>query len=174
MVRLEGPNESTVKAKLDSSVLKFIQGKSFESFYMEELIEQNYMGETKTGQFLSIFTSFAILIGCSGLYALSAYEGEQRIKELGIRKIMGASALQLLLILSRSFLKLVILSLFIGMPLAYFLANIWLRAFPYKIPWSAGIFIQASVGVLLLGWITIIWQAIKASRLNPVEALRYQ
>jgi putative ABC transport system permease protein len=108
------------------------------------------------------------------LYALSAFEGEQRTKELGIRKIMGASTRQLLFILSRDFLKLIFLSLFIGMPLAYFLGDLWLSIFAYRVGWSVEIFLMAAGFVLGLGWLTILAQAIKASRLNPVDALRYE
>ncbi len=174
MVRLNGKNLLSIRKTIDETVPKFMNENSYRSMFMEDQIEQIYAGETRTGQFLLIFTLLAELIGCTGLYALSAYESEQRTKELGIRKIMGATTSELLILLSKSFLKLIGISLMIAIPVSYFLANIWLRAFVYKIPWSADIFIEAAVAVLLLGWITIFSQAMKASRRNPVAALRYE
>jgi putative ABC transport system permease protein len=174
MVRLSGTNAFQARKEMDAVAGKFMNEHDFESRFIEEAIEESYGAERKTGELLTFFTILAILIGCSGLYALSAYEAEQRIKELGIRKIMGASARQLLFLLSRDFLKLIVISLFVAMPLAYFLGNVWLGTYPYRVSWSADIFIFASLFLLALGWLTILTQAIKASRLNPVDALRYE
>jgi putative ABC transport system permease protein len=174
MARFEGENSDMVRQLLDKTASKYMIEHSYKSMLMEDSIEQIYAGETKTGQMLTLFTILAEIIGCTGLYALSAYEGEQRTKELGIRKIMGATTRELLLLISKSFLKLIVISLFIATPLAYFLANIWLRSFAYKIPWTADIFIESSLCVLLLGWFTILSQALRASRMNPVSALRYE
>lgn len=173
MVRVEGANVNVIKDQINQLSDKFTLD-PLEGVFMEEVLEENYGAEIKTGQMLTFFTFLAILIGCSGLYALSAFEGEQRIKELGIRKIMGANARQLLFLLSRDFLQLIAVSLVIAMPLAYFLGNIWLRLYPYRISWSAGIFLIAAGFILGIGWLTILTQAIKVSRLNPVEALRYE
>lgn len=164
----------TTREKLDDVADKFTQSNDFESRFLMDALEEGYSAEIKSGQMLTFFTMLAILIGCSGLYALAAYEGEQRIKELGIRKIMGASTYQLLYLLSKDFLKLLVWSLVFAMPMAYFLGNVWLRGYPYRTSWTPDIFILPSLFVLLLGWLTIISQALKASNLNPVEALRYE
>lgn len=174
LLRVEGSNLNQIRKQIDEVAAKHTHGDKVESVLMDEVLEENIAAETKTGQILTFFTFLAILIGCSGLYALSVFEGEQRIKELGIRKIMGASTRQLLFILSRDFLKLIVISLFIAMPLAYLLGNMWLRLYPYRIFWSAGIFLMGGGFILVLGWLTILTQAIKASRLNPVDALRYE
>jgi putative ABC transport system permease protein len=174
LARLEGTDLFNTKDKINSNGARFVHGNKLESTFLEEALEESYAAETKTGQLLTFFTMMAIILGCSGLYALTAYEGEQRIKELGIRKIMGASSAQMLILLSRNFLKPILVSLFIGMPLAYYLGNIWLNVYPYRITWTADIFIISSSAILLLGWITILSQAIKAIRLNPVDALRYE
>jgi putative ABC transport system permease protein len=174
MARLSGKNLLAIRKAVDETAPKFMNENSYRSMFMEDQIEEIYAGETRTGQFLLIFTLLAELIGCTGLYALSAYETEQRTKELGIRKIMGATTVELLMLLSKNFLKLIGISLIIAIPVSYFLADIWLRAFAYKIPWTLDIFIEAGVAVLLLGWITIFSQAMKASRRNPVVALRYE
>jgi putative ABC transport system permease protein len=162
------------KEQLDKIGSAFVQGKKLESRFVEDALQESYAAERKTGQMLSVFTFLAILLGCSGLYALSSYEAEQKIKELGIRKIMGATSMQLLIFLSANFLKLILISLVIGMPIAYFLGNIWLQVYAYRISWTADIFIISSTAILTLGWLTILTQTLKASRLNPVDALRYE
>jgi putative ABC transport system permease protein len=174
LVRVEGTSLNLIPGQVDKIGAKHSHGDKVESQFLEDVLKENYGAEIKTGQMLTFFTFLAILIGCSGLYALSAFEGDQRTKELGIRKIMGASTQQLLFILSRDFLKLIFLSLFIALPLAYFLGNMWLSIFAYRAGWSAEIFLMAAGFVLGLGWLTILTQAIKASRLNPVDALRYE
>lgn len=174
LARFESKNLNMTRKLLDEMTKNFMYKNSYSSVFFEDSLEETYGAERKTGEMLSVFTFLAILIGCSGLYALSAYEGEQRIKELGIRKIMGATPSQLLILLSGSFVKLIVISLILAMPIAWYLGNIWLRTFAYKISWSWDIFLLASLAVLILGWATIIWQAIKASRFNPVVALRYE
>ena len=174
MVRVEGNDRNQVIIQIDKLGAKHTHGDKVESQLFEEVLKENYGAEIKTGQMLTFFTLLAVLIGCSGLYALSAFEAQHRIKELGIRKIMGASAGQLLFILSRDFLKLIALSLVVAMPLSYFLGNLWLQIYPYRISWSTEIFAVASGFILTLGWLTVLTQAIKASRLNPVDALRYE
>ncbi|PZR38683.1 MAG: hypothetical protein DI538_09040 [Azospira oryzae] len=145
---------------------------NFEAVFMEDALERIYQSETKVGQVLSFFTLLALLIGCSGLYALSAYEGEQRLKELGIRKIMGATTIQLLVLVSKSFVKLILIAMFISIPLGYFLGNIWLSSYAYRISWSVGLFAQSGICILLIGWLTIASQGLKAARLNPVNTLK--
>ena len=174
LIRIEKGDLNQIRKQVDAVAAKHTHGFKVESESMEDVLEENIAAETKTGQILTVFTFLAILIGCSGLYALSAFEGEQRIKELGIRKIMGASTQQLLFILSRDFLKLIFISLFIAIPLAYFLGNIWLSLYPYRVSWSIWVFMTAAGFILSLGWLTILTQAIKASRLNPADALRYE
>jgi ABC-type antimicrobial peptide transport system permease subunit len=174
MVRIEGPELSQVREQINASVRKLMPDKPFESMVIDEYMDNVYLPEEKTGELLTFFAFLAISIGCLGLYALSAYEGEQRTKELGLRKIMGATSLQLLTFLSRGFMKLVLISLFIAMPLAYFLATAWLHSFPYHISLSGSVFIQSALSILLLSWFTIASHAMKAAGLNPVDALRHE
>ncbi|HEU5291909.1 MAG TPA: ABC transporter permease [Cyclobacteriaceae bacterium] len=173
MVKLNSPNLHETRQLVDKIAVRFTHG-NFESSFMEDTLEESYGAEIVTGEMLTFFTILAVLIGCSGLYALSVYEGEQRMKELGIRKIMGATTQQLLILVSVKFIKLIAWSLVVAMPLAYFLSNFWLTKYPYRIPWSADIFVLSAVLVLVLGWLTIFVQAMKVARLNPVDTLRYE
>ena len=174
IVKVGGTNLFKLKDELDKTGSKFVSGGKLESVFFEDDLQQTYAAERKTGQMLGLFTVLAIILGCSGLYALASYEAEQKIKELGIRKIMGATSLQLLIFLSTNFLTLIVISLFIGMPIAYFLGNIWLQVYAYRISWTVDIFLLSSMVILLIGWLTIFSQALKAARLNPVDALRYE
>jgi putative ABC transport system permease protein len=174
IARLEGTNPFDTRDHIKTTVMKLAPNTVFESAFMDDFIEELYATEKKMGQFFGFFTVLAIIVGCSGLYALTAYEAERRVKELGIRKIMGATSLQLLLMLSKNFLQLVVVSMIVALPLAYYSANSWLRPFPYRVEWSLDIFLQAACGIIMLSWLTVIVQALRSSRLNPADALRHE
>ena len=114
----------------------------------------------------------AILISCLGLFGLAAFTAERRRKEISIRKVLGQSAGQVTIMLSREFVKLVLLSMLIALPIAYLLATDWLSTFAYKIPLHAGYFISAGLAALLVTMFTVGSQAINAANKNPVKALR--
>lgn len=174
MVRVESTNLAETRKAIDNIAAPLAKENTYASLFIEDHIEQTYKSERKIGEFLSFFTFLAILIGGIGLYALSAYEGERRIKELGIRKIMGASRTELMLILSRSFLQLIMIALLVAWPLSYYLGDLWLRTFPYRISISLGVYVLTSATLLLLAWLTISGQALKAARINPTEALKQE
>ena len=126
---------------------------------------------------LSIFsylTFFAIFIGCLGLYGLSSFIAEQRTKEIGIRKALGASISEIILLLSKEFTKWVLLSNIIAWPLAYLAMNRWLQNFAYRTNIGLGTFVLAGVLALMIALLTVGYQAVKAAGANPVEALRYE
>jgi putative ABC transport system permease protein len=174
IARLEGPAPHDIRKRLDATLNKLIPGNTFQVRLIDDYLSEVYMVEEKMGQLLTFFTVLALIIGFLGLYALSAYEGEQRIKELGLRKIMGATSMELLILLSKNFFKPVIVALLISMPLAFLVGNFWLQTFPYHTSWSVGIFLQAAFLMFLMGWMAVMGQGIKASHLNPVDALRYE
>jgi putative ABC transport system permease protein len=123
----------------------------------------------------NIFTSLAILavcIACLGLFALSAFMAEQRRKEMGIRKVLGASVVEVAGLLSRDFLRLVALAIVIGSPIAWWIMHWWLQAYVYRMTMGAGIFIGAAVLVMVIALLTVSWQAVKAGTANPAGTLR--
>jgi putative ABC transport system permease protein len=103
---------------------------------------------------------------------LVVFSGEQRIKEIGIRKVLGANVAQVVVLLSRDFLKLVILSVVVASPVAYYLVNVWLRGFEYRIDIHWSIFVLAAFGAVVVALLTISFQAVKSALVNPVESLR--
>jgi putative ABC transport system permease protein len=127
----------------------------------------------KVGQLMSTFALLAILVTCLGLFGLAAFTAEQRTKEIGVRKVLGASVKSIVLLLSTEFAKLVIIANLIAWPVAYFLADDWLQNFAYRVDLSWWVFASGGVIVLLIALGTVSYQALRAAVANPIDALRY-
>lgn len=151
---------------------KAFPGNPFEYFFLDEYFNQQYTNEQKFERLFTVFAVLAIIISCMGLFGLSSYSVTQRIKEIGIRKVLGASAISLTSLLSKDFLKLIILAAFIGSLLAHILMNMWLQEFAYRINISWWIFLLAGALAIAVALLTIIAQSIKAALANPVKSLR--
>jgi ABC-type antimicrobial peptide transport system permease subunit len=124
------------------------------------------------GKLAGLFAAFAIFISCLGLFGLAAYMAEQRNKEIGIRKVLGASVSQVWLLLSKDFIVLVILSCAIASPVAFYYLQSWLQKYDYRVTISPFVFIVAAIAAILITIVTISFQAIKAALANPVKSLR--
>jgi putative ABC transport system permease protein len=144
----------------------------FDYFFMDEQINRFYKSDTRLMNVLSIFAVLAIIIACMGLFGLSIYTAKQRTKEIGIRKVLGASVTAITMLLSKDFIKLVVVASFISFPLAGWAMNNWLQDFAYRIHISAWVFIAAASGVMLIALATVGFQAIRAAMANPVKSLR--
>jgi len=140
--------------------------------FLDENFEQMYKSEDKLRSLLWVFTSLAIFVGCLGLFGLAAYTAERRTKEIGIRKVLGASTNGIVVLLSKDFVKLVIISLLVASPVAWYFMNKWLQDFAYRISISWWIFMAAAVLTILIALLTVSFQAIKAAVANPVKSLR--
>jgi putative ABC transport system permease protein len=119
-----------------------------------------------------IFAGLAIFISCLGLYGLVSFMAVQKTKEVGIRKVLGASITSLLQLFSKEFTILIIISFFIAVPVAWYMMHSWLNNFVYRVPLSIWFFISAIVGSVAIAWITVGYKAIRAALANPVKALR--
>jgi putative ABC transport system permease protein len=140
--------------------------------FLEENFNATYRAEQKTGQILGLFAGLTIFVACLGLFGLATFTAEQRTKEIGVRKVLGASVTSVVVLLSRDFLKPVLIAILLASPIAWYGMNAWLRDFAYKIDISWWIFALAgllSVGIALL---TVSFQSIKAALMNPVKSLR--
>ena len=140
--------------------------------FMDDLFNKTYSAEQKTGAILNIFSVLIILVACLGLFGLVTYTSEQRTKEIGIRKVLGASVSQVTQMLSKEFLKLVLIASLIAFPVAWWTMNKWLQSFAYRINISWWVFVVAGLAALLIALITVSSQAIKAAISNPVKSLR--
>ncbi|MCK0161264.1 ABC transporter permease [Allomuricauda sp. F6463D] len=144
----------------------------FQYDFVDEEYGEKFAAEERIGQLSGIFTALAILISCLGLFGLTSYVAEQRTKEIGVRKVLGASVFNVWNMLSKDFLKLVIISCFIAVPIAYYVMNGWLQEYPYRIILKWWIFALAMVGAFAVTIITVSFQAIKAAKSNPARSLR--
>ncbi|MCK4416897.1 MAG: ABC transporter permease, partial [Candidatus Latescibacteria bacterium] len=142
--------------------------------FLDTDFDRLYKADERLSRILGYFTLLAIVIACLGLFGLTSFATEQRTKEIGIRKILGASISGIVLLLSKEFTKLVIVSNLIAWPVAYWAMNRWLQDFAYRIHIGVGTFLLAGVLALVIALLTVSFQAIKAALANPVEALRYE
>ena len=144
----------------------------FEYEFVDEQYGEKFASEERIGTLSGIFTALAILISCLGLFGLTSFVAEQRTKEIGVRKVLGASVFNVWNMLSKDFLKLVVISSFIAIPIAYYVMNGWLQEYPYRVILKWWIFALAMIGAMLLTVLTVSFQAIKAAKSNPVKSLR--
>ncbi len=146
----------------------------FRYFFKADDYQTFYEQEQRLGSIYTYFTVLAILIACLGLFGLASFVTTQRTKEIGVRKIMGASVPSIVVLLSKEFTVLVLFSCLIGFPVAWFAMSKWLQDFAYATTIGWGIFAIAGVSALLIAWLTVSYQSIRAATCNPVEALRYE
>jgi predicted permease len=144
----------------------------FEYKFVDDQFDKSFKMETLIGELAGLFATLAILISCLGLFGLAAYTAEQRTKEIGVRKILGATVQNVIALLSIDFLKLVAVSCFIAFPLAWWIMDDWLQDYAYRISMSWWVFVLAGIAAILIALITVSFQAIKAAIANPVKSLR--
>ncbi len=144
----------------------------FQYEFIDDQYGEKFASEERIGTLSGIFTALAILISCLGLFGLTSFVAEQRTKEIGVRKVLGASTFNVWNMLSKDFLKLVTISCFIAIPISYYVMNGWLQDYPYRVILEWWIFVLAVVGALAITILTVSYQAIKAANSNPVNSLR--
>ena len=150
------------------------EGFPFDYFEVSENFDEQYEGEDKLATVVRWFSALAIVVAALGLFGLASFITEQRIKEIGIRKVLGASALQILVLLTKGFTLLVLLGFLIAAPLAYFGMEVWLEGFAYQGAIQVWPFLYAGCFALLIAWFTVSFQTLRAAIANPVDALRYE
>lgn len=124
------------------------------------------------GSIFNLFACLAIFISCLGLYGLSAFMAEQRTKEIGVRKVLGASIFNLVYLLSAGITRLIVIAIVIAVPLSWYAVNSWLSGFAYHIDAGWVVFLVASVAALLIAWLTVSYESLKAAIVNPIKSLR--
>lgn len=171
-IKLSTNNLQATIAVLEKTWSKHFPNDPFDYFFLDEFFDGQYKSDRLYGKVFGLFASLAILIACFGLLGLSAYNILQRTKEIGIRKVLGASAQNLLVLLSRDFMKLVGIAFVIAIPVAWWIMNNWLQEFAYRIHIQWWVFAIAGIGAALIALGTISFQALKAIIANPVNSLR--
>jgi len=140
--------------------------------FLDDRFNNTYKAEQKAGTILAIFAGLTIFVACLGLFGLAMFTAQQRTREIGIRKVLGAGIMQVSNMLSKEFLKLVFIACIIAFPLSYWAMTKWLQGFAYKTEISWWIYFIAAIAALLIALITVSFQAIKAAIANPVKSLR--
>ena len=146
----------------------------FEYTFLDQDFNRHYHFEQRTAQMVTCASILAILIACLGLFGLVSLMTRQRTREIGVRKVLGATVPDIVALLSKDFIRLILLASVVAMPIAYYAINRWLQSFAYRIDVGVGTFIGGGVLVLVIALLTISYQAIKAARANPVDTLRYE
>ncbi|MCH8874051.1 ABC transporter permease [candidate division KSB1 bacterium] len=153
---------------------EFAPEQPFQYSFLDQDFDKLYRADQQVGKLVGTFTVFAIFIACLGLFGLASFSAEQRTKEIGVRKVLGASVPNIILLLSKEFTKLVIVAFIIAAPIALYAMNKWLQEFAYKTDINILIFILAGSGALLIAYLTVGYQAAKAALANPIDALKYE
>jgi hypothetical protein len=153
---------------------KILPGIPFSYQFLDEDFTRIYRSEKQTGTLLSIFTFLAILVACLGLLGLAAYTAEQKTKEIGIRKVLGARILSLFIMMVKEFTRLVFIANFVAWPVAYLVTKNWLDNFSYRTSINIWVFVYSGMLAMTIAVMTVGYQSFKAARANPVESLRYE
>ena len=173
-VRIHSENIRETMTFLENTWRKFAANQAFEYEFFDDHFARIYQAEERTGQIFFSFSILAIIIASLGLFGLAAFVAEQRTKEIGIRKVLGATEVGIIFLLSKQFTKWVVLSNLFAWPIAYHFMTKWLQRFAYQASISVWSFLFAFIVVLFLALLTVSYQTVKAARSNPVELLRYE
>jgi putative ABC transport system permease protein len=171
-VRITGNDITSTLNEIGKTWKKFVKDRPFHYSFLDKTVGKQYLAEATTQKIFTFFSSFAIFIACIGLLGLAAYATQQRMREIGIRKVLGASAGNIVGMLSRNFLKLVIIAALIAFPVAGWAMHTWLQDFAYRINMGWWVFATAGIASVFIALATISYQAIKAAIANPVRSLR--
>ncbi|MCB0490710.1 MAG: ABC transporter permease, partial [Cyclobacteriaceae bacterium] len=174
MIRLEAGREKETLDRLGDFYTDFNPGFSFEYQFQDQEYAKLYAAEQRVASLSFYFATMAILISCLGLFGLATFTAERRTKEIGIRKALGSSSTNIVLLLSGDFTKMVLISILLGLPISYYLLSTWLERFAFHIELGTGYFIVAGLIAMITAWLTVASQAIKAANINPVKCLRDQ
>ena len=159
-------------AQTDAIFKKYNPEYPFSYEFVDQEYAKKFDDEKRTGQMVTLFTLLTIFISCLGLFGLASYMAENRIKEIGVRKVLGASVRSITTLLSVDFLKLVLISILVAIPVSWYVMSDWLEGFAYRITISWWIFVLAGFSALIIAFVTVSFQAIRAARANPIKSLR--
>lgn len=171
-VKIDAGNVEQTVAAVKAKYSTFFPGNIFDYHFLDESFNEQYKNDELFGKAFGIFGGFAILIACLGLLGLSLFATIQRTKEIGVRKVLGASIANIVMLLSKDFIRLVIIAILIAVPIAWYILHHWLQDFAYHITISWWIFALAGVLAVIIALATISFQSIKAATANPVKSLR--
>ncbi len=171
-IKLNPDGYQSAIGKIENKWKEFVPDRPLHFEFLDDNLRTGYAEEQRSGKMFTVFSGLAIIIACVGLFGLSAFTANQRTKEIGIRKVLGASVTGVVLLLTKDFTKLVLIAFAIAVPFSWWMMDQWLSGFAYRIGLGAGSFIIAGVLALTIAWLTVSYQSIKAAIVNPVRSLR--
>jgi len=172
IARVKSNDVSSVINQVEAKWKELAPDQPFKFTFLDQSLNVQYESEQQAGRVFAIFSALAIIIACIGLFGLAAYTANLRTKEIGVRKVMGASVTSVVVLLTKDFTKLILIAFVLSVPLAYYVMNEWLQGFAYRIEIGFGVFLIAGLIALLISWITVSYQSIKAAIVNPIKSLR--
>ena len=172
MARIEAGQERAALAHLRQFYEAYNPGFVFDYQFLDDNYQALYESEQRVSDLSQYFAGLAILISCLGLFGLAAFTAERRLKEIGIRKILGSTEFGIVYLLSSDFTRMVLAAIVAALPISYFIASQWLEGFAYKIDLKFWYFLGAGLLALLIAWLTVGIQAVKAARVNPAVCLK--
>ena len=170
--RFQAENAQVVVKGLQMTWEKMAPGMPFSYSFLDEDFSRMYSAEQRLGKIFTVFAGLAIIIACLGLFALTAFTAEQRTKEIGIRKVMGASVTGIILLLSKEFGRLIVIAFLLAAPLAWYGISTWLDSYTYRTEIGVSIYLLAGIGSFLIAWFTMGYQSFRAANADPVKSLR--
>jgi putative ABC transport system permease protein len=173
-IKMKSENIPETLASIQKTYKAFIPSYPFNYSFLDEDINALYMGEEQTGKIIRAFSFIAILIACLGLFGLAAFAAEKRTKEIGIRKVLGATSSKVMFLLSTEFTKWVLMANILAWPIAYFAMNNWLQGFAYRVVIRLWPFLLGALLSFAIAMVTVSYQALKSALANPIESLRYE
>jgi len=172
-IRISGDISASIQS-IKTVWNRFFPDVSFEYKFLDKSLDNMYISEMRVGKIFNYFTALAIIISCLGLFGLASFTAEQRTKEIGIRKVLGASVTTIVLLLGREFVKWVVIANLFAGPIAYFVMKNWLANFAYRTNFSIWTFIYSGMLAFIIALVTVSYQSVKAAVTNPVESLMYE
>jgi putative ABC transport system permease protein len=172
--KIESENYPRILSQMQDAWDVHFAGNPMDYFFLDQFFNRQYDGDRRFGQLFSMFTLLAIFVACLGLFGLASYMTIQRTKEIGIRKALGSSSTEVLILLSKGFIVLVAIANMIAWPLAWYTMEYWLQGFPYRISINPMVFAIAGLGVVMIAFLSVGVQTLRAAAANPARALRME
>jgi putative ABC transport system permease protein len=172
LVKVSGKNIEQALEHMEAKWKQLVPTRPFNYHFLDEDFDKLYRSEIRLGKVINVFAGIAISLACLGLFGLSSYTTQQRIKEIGVRRVIGASVFNIVFLLSKDFVKFVIISFTIATPMAWWIMSNWLQDYAYAIKMPVWVFALAAVLIIIITLITISFQSIRAALMNPVKSLR--
>lgn len=171
-IKLRSENFNATVGQVEAQWKKIVPGEPFKYLFFDQNLNAQYENEKRAGLLFGVFSGLAIIIACVGLFGLAAYTASLRTKEIGVRKVLGASVSSVVILLSKEFTKLILIAFVIAVPFGWYIMSNWLEGFAYRTDLGPRVFLIAGITALLISWITVSYQSVKAAIVNPVNSLR--